>query len=195
MGILSRAGDLVYTFRFLKLLITPFDKTEAFELGIVDKDGVRQKDVKIDSTTKKSAYTYFVRLVFSIKRLLAKVPGGSTKLGSYAAALYLVKEQLELTEDSCLKIMEKCGYEPLDFLAEQSTWFLLKNGQLTPGVYRIKEDRVLNSTGEPIVNAKDKIVVEENCHPIGDMLGLDIYEVKHQKTMQSLYVTVSEIIS
>ena len=195
MGILSRAGDLVYTFRFLKLLITPFDKTEAFELGIVNADGVRQSDVKIDSPTKKSAYTYFVRLVFSIKRLLAKVPGGSSKLGSYAAALYLVKEQLELTEDSCLKIMEKCGYEPLDFLAEQSTWFLLKNGQLTPGVYRIKEDRVLNSTGEPIVNAKDKIVVEENCHPIGDMLGLNIYEVKHQKTMQSLYVTVSEIIS
>ena len=39
MGIISRTGDLFYAFRFLKLLVTPFEKTKAFELGIIDKEG------------------------------------------------------------------------------------------------------------------------------------------------------------
>ena len=39
MSILKRAADLVYTFRFLKLLVTPFNKTKAFELGIIDENG------------------------------------------------------------------------------------------------------------------------------------------------------------
>jgi hypothetical protein len=195
MGLLTRAGDLVYTFRFLKLLVTPFEKTDAFKLGIVDSNGVRDKSVKLDSTTKKSAYTYFVRLVFNIKKLLAKVPGGSSRLGTYAAALFLVKEKLELSDDSCMKIMEKSGYEPLDFLAEQNTWFTLADGMLSPGVYRLYEDKIVNSTAESIVKAKDKIMVEPDCYPVGEMLGLSIYEVKHYNTMQPIYVTISEIYS
>ena len=37
MGLIKRAGDLLFTFRFLTLLVTPFEKTKAFELGIIDK--------------------------------------------------------------------------------------------------------------------------------------------------------------
>ena len=195
MGLLTRAGDLVYTFRFLKLLITPFEKTDAFKLGLIGVDGKRDKNVKIDSTEKKGAYSYFVRLVFNIKRLLAKVPGGSSRLGTYAEALYLVKEKLELSDDSCMKIMEKSGYEAIDFLAEQNTWFTLADGMLSPGVYRLYEDKIVNSTAEPIIEAKDKIRVDPNCYPVGEMLGLSIYEVKHYNTLQPIYVTISEIYS
>ena len=195
MGLLSRAGDLVYTFRFLKMLVTPFDETEAFKLGIIDADGIRVKETKLDSTTKKSAYTYFVKLVFNIKKLLAKVPGGSSKLGTYAAALYLVKERFQLTDDSVLRIVEACGYEPLDFLTEVNTWYVLNDGMMCPGVYKIKEAKILNSTGEELVEAKDKIIVEPHCYPKGEMLGLSIYEVKHQKTGQLIYITSSEVIS
>tara|TARA_B110000858_G_C17778469_1_gene463496 strand:+ start:1425 stop:2012 length:588 start_codon:yes stop_codon:yes gene_type:complete len=195
MGLLSRAGDLVYTFRFLKMLVTPFDETEAFKLGIIDADGIRVKETKLDSTTKKSAYTYFVKLVFNIKKLLAKVPGGSSKLGTYAAALYLVKERFQLTDDSVLRIVEACDYEPLDFLTEVNTWYVLDDGMMCPGVYKIKEAKILNSTGEELVEAKDKIIVEPHCYPKGEMLGLSIYEVKHQKTGQLIYITSSEVIS
>mgnify|MGYP006072636533 FL=1 len=195
MGLLSRAGDLVYTFRFLKMLVTPFDETEAFKLGIIDADGKRVKETKLDSTTKKSAYTYFVKLVFNIKKLLAKVPGGSSKLGTYAAALYLIKERFQLTDDSVLRIVEACDYEPLDFLTEVNTWYVLDDGMMCPGVYKIKEAKILNSTGEELVEAKDKIIVEPHCYPKGEMLGLSIYEVKHQKTGQLIYITSSEVIS
>lgn len=193
MGLLTRAGDLVYTFRFLKLLVTPFNKTKAFELGIIDEDGVRQKAVKLDNTEKKSAFTTFHRLVFNIKKIMAKAPGGGTRLASYAAALFLIKEKLELSDDSITQIVEKSGIDPLDFLNEQSEWFLLDDGALTPGTYQIREEKVVNSTIEDLVRKKDQIIVSQDCYPVGDIYGIDIYEVTHKKTNQKLYVTVNEI--
>ena len=46
MSILTRAGDLVYTIRFLKLLTTSFDKSKAFKLGIIDAKGKKLKNPK-----------------------------------------------------------------------------------------------------------------------------------------------------
>ena len=45
---MGRAIDLFVTYRFLKLLTTPFQKTEAFKLGIIDENGNRimQKGIK-----------------------------------------------------------------------------------------------------------------------------------------------------
>ena len=102
MGIIKRAGDLVYTFRFLRLLTTKFEDTEAFKLGIIDKDGKRLKSYDLNNMDNRSNYkeyyTPFHRLVFNIKKLLAKAPGGDTRLASYAAALYLLKENLYVNQ-------------------------------------------------------------------------------------------------
>ena len=46
MPILTRAGDLVYTIRFLKLLTTSFDKTKAFKMGLIDAKGKKLKSPK-----------------------------------------------------------------------------------------------------------------------------------------------------
>ena len=77
-------------------MVTPFEKTDAFKLGIIDKDGnylKKQKD--LESKQEKLASNIFTRLVFNIKKLLAKVPGGSSRLGSFATALYLIREEAE----------------------------------------------------------------------------------------------------
>ena len=39
----NRAIDLFVTYRFLKLLVTPWDKQEAYKLGIIDANGRREK--------------------------------------------------------------------------------------------------------------------------------------------------------
>ena len=39
---MGRAIDLFVTYRFLKLLTTPFEKQDAYKLGIIDKDGNRK---------------------------------------------------------------------------------------------------------------------------------------------------------
>ena len=90
----SKAVDLILIYQFLKRLTTPFNKTEAYELGLIDEKGKRTKK-KIETKEEENAYGYFDRLVFNIKRLIEKVPGGSSRLGSYAAALFLIKESAE----------------------------------------------------------------------------------------------------
>ena len=83
MGILSRAADLGYAFRFLKLLTTKWEKLPAYELGIIDKRGRNLKKAKeLKTPEEKSAYTIFHRLVFNVKRLIQLVPGGKSTLGS-----------------------------------------------------------------------------------------------------------------
>src|SRR6056300_821079 len=144
MGILKSAADLVYTIRFLKLLVTPFEKLGAYEAGIIDKDGKKNPDFNTNSMDDREAYrkhyTPFIRLVINLKRLLAKVPGGQSVVARYGAALMLIKEHGELSNKQIMQIHEETGIDILDVLAEESQWFILEDKQLSPGIYRIKHD-------------------------------------------------------
>jgi len=191
VSLATRAGDIYYSFRFVKLLTTPWSETDAYKLGIIDENGKRDKSVKLDNDEKKTAYSTFIRLVFNLKRLLEKIPGGRNTLASYAAALFLLKEKYELSDKSIDKILKQCKIDPLDLMAESSTWYVLEDGQLSPGVYRLREDRVTSLDVD--VNSKDTVRVLPESYPIGEMLGLAIYEVTHINTNQPLYVTVGEL--
>ena len=101
---MGRAIDLFVTYRFIKLLVTPFKEQAAFKLGIIDKEGnrimpspvagVRQtKPRPLTTSEEKAAYTILHKLIFNIKKIFGKVPGLRTKLGTYAAALFLLKWQ------------------------------------------------------------------------------------------------------
>lgn len=191
MSLASRAGDLYYSFRFVKLLTTPWEETDAYKLGIIDEKGKRDKSVKLDNDEKKSAYTTFIRLVFNIKRLLEKVPGGRSTLASYAAALFLLKEKYSLSNSTINKILRECNIDPLDFLEEGCYWYVLENKQLSPGIYRLREERISNL--DEMLLPKDQVRVEDDAYPVGEILGLDIYEVTHINSGQPVYVTVGEL--
>jgi hypothetical protein len=94
--------DIYLVYEFIKRLVMPFDKTDAFKLGLIDADGKKLK--KAETQEEHRAMGYFDRLVFNLKRLLAKVPGGKTQIASYAAALLLMREQ---------KIPSNIGDDPL----------------------------------------------------------------------------------
>ena len=89
---MSRAIDLIITYRVVKMLITPFNKFKAFDLGIIDEKGkslIKMKDVR---GSDRKHYTMLHRFVFNLKRILQKVGLGS-RLGSFAVALaLLIKE-------------------------------------------------------------------------------------------------------
>lgn len=191
MSLASRAGDLYYSFRFVKLLTTPWEETDAYKLGIIDEKGKRDKSVKLDNDEKKSAYTTFIRLVFNIKRLLEKVPGGRSTLASYAAALFLLKEKYSLSNSTINKILRECNIDPLDFLQEGCYWYVLENKRLSPGIYRLREERISNL--DEMLLPKDQVRVEDDAYPVGEILGLDIYEVTHINSGQPVYVTVGEL--
>lgn len=193
MSLATRAGDLLYTFKFLKILVTNFEDTDAFKYGIIDKDGNRNKSVQIKSDKEKSAYTSFHKLVFNIKKLLAKAPGGSSKLASYASALFLIKEHYAVSEKNLHKILKESNLDVIDLLNEQHQWFLLDNNQIAPGIYRLKNDKVLSDTLDDIVYAKDKIKINEKAFPIDDVFGVNIYEAIHVNTGKRVHITVGEV--
>jgi len=193
MSLASRAGDLYYSFRFVKLLVTPFKETDAFKLGIIDEKGDRIKSKKISTAEEKSAFTTFHRLAYNIKKLLEKIPGGQSRLASYAAALYLLKEKYELSDAAVQRIVEKSGLESLDFLAEKSEWYVLDDKQLSPGIYKLRENKLESFNCQEIGRPKDKIRVKGEAYPVGQIFGLDIYEATHVNTNQPIYVTVGEI--
>ena len=193
MGIIKRAADLAYTFRFIRMMAMDWKSWDAYKLGIIDENGKRQRNVKLDNDEKKSAYTPFIRLAANLKRLVSAVPGGGSKLGSFASALFLIKEKANLSEKGLKTICEKCDIEVLDFLNENNEWFLLEDKQLSPGIYRVNNPKLLNRSCSELVWAKDQVRVKDDCYPVGDVFGVDIYEAVHIKTDQEVYVTASEL--
>ena len=194
MGILKRAADIAYTFRFIRMMVMDWKDWDAYKQGIIDENGKRNRNVKLDTDEKKSSYTPFIRLAANIKRLVAKIPGGGSRLGSFASALFLIKEKYNLKEKSLKDICEKCDVEILDFLNEKNEWFLLQDKQLSPGIYRVANPKLLNKTCSEMVWPKDQIRINEECFPVGDVFGVDIYKAVHMKTDQEVYVTASELI-
>jgi len=94
MGILAGIGNIYFVYQFLKKLVTPFEKTKAFELGIVDEKGkILKRRRDLETSEEKDAYNLSDTLIWNIKKLMGKIPGGKSRIASYAAALYLIKEQ------------------------------------------------------------------------------------------------------
>ena len=188
MGILSRAADLGYAFRFLKLLTTPWNKLKAYEIGIVDANGKNIKKAKqLETPEEKAAYTIFHRLVFNVKRLLPK-----SKIASYAAALFLIKEHTGMSEDKIEEMLNKALEGNLEDNLGESTWFI-KQGYLNPGVYTLTKDIVSSNTGEPIALKNSKVRIDDFKSPYATAFGHNLYEVTHVLTKQNLYITNEDI--
>ena len=105
----GRAIDLFVAYRFLRILTTPWEDQDAFKHGIIDKDGkLLRKHETLKSTEEKESFTLLHRLIFNLKRLLHKIPGVRTKIGTYATALYLLKQHMASNEDQEEMIEKAC---------------------------------------------------------------------------------------
>jgi len=193
MSLLKTAGDLVYTFRFIKMLVLKWPEWDAYKEGIIDDNGKRIKSVKIDTQAKKNAWTPFIRLCANIKRLVSKIPGGGSRLGGFVSALYLIKENGKLKDKDIQKILESVNIDDLDFLSEENQWFMRDDGTISPGVYQVEEYKLLNSSLEEMVFPKDKIRIKEDTRPVGKLFGIDVYLATHLRTNQPIYITNREI--
>ena len=105
--------DLYLVYQFLRRLTTPFEEWDAYKLGIIDKDGniLKKKDQR-KTPDEKEAFRIFDLMILKLKKLLEKVPGGQSKLASYAAALWLIREWNEFSDSSTLT--EDISEEVLD---------------------------------------------------------------------------------
>ena len=201
---MGRAVDLFVTYRFLKLLTTPFEKTDAFKLGIIDANGHRIKlpkstkpAVELTTSELKNSYTILHKLIFNIKKLFAKVPGLRTKVGTYAAALFLLKdtfkehvEDPDMFEKEFMKYLKENNIELDREISEEVIGF----GEVLPkGEYVLKND-ILNKEEEELTAKKgDKVIAFADESPIDTVLGVEIFPVVHVKTQEKIYVSLEDI--
>ena len=117
--------DLFLVYQFIKKLVTPFNKWPAYKLGIIDAKGnivIRRKD--FTKREQGKAFGVFDQLVGNVKKLLAKLPGGQTRLASYAAALWLVKEQNAIDINNALFEHSNDEYFVEKFMLEAEERFI-----------------------------------------------------------------------
>ena len=196
----STAIDAFITFRFLKLLVTPFNKTEAFKLGIIDARGkVLRKYRTLERIEERQAYTILHRLVFNVKKLIEKVPGGKSRLVSYAAALFLIKEHVAEYHDSDGVILEKEFYKYLkdnDLIEEESNEIkeeIAFGDKLLKGTYKLVQDVGTDEDDKIIGRKGDKVSVFADQVAKDNVMGQDVFEVIHDESKQVLLVTIEDI--
>jgi hypothetical protein len=97
---MGRFVDSVIAYRILKMLVTPFEETDAYSLGIIDAKGKELKKMsQLNTVQERDSYSILHRMIFRIKRIIEKVPVESKKIATFAAALALIKENYNSTQE------------------------------------------------------------------------------------------------
>ena len=153
----NRAVDLIITYRVIKLLITPFNRQEAYKYGIIDDKGkVLRKFKTLQKSEEKKSYTVLHRFVFNLKRILQKVGLGG-RLGSFAVALGLL-------------IKEDKSYEPykqriesaiITYLKETDQYNNLLNEEGEVPTFEPEQDVFCNCFGIDVYELEDRLVSEK----------------------------------
>jgi len=167
---MSRVIDALVAYRILKLLVTPFNKTKAYKLGIIDDKGkVLIKSKQIVNQEQRKAYTLLIRFVFNLKKLLAKV-GIRGPLGtSAAAAIAFFKEENGYNpevEKVVYKHLKENGFE---FQVDENY-----GDPLRPGTYRVNRD-ITDLEGDIVINIDEQIDFKTVTDTI---LGYDVFKYK-----------------
>ena len=191
---MGRAVDLFVTYRFLKLLVTPWKKQEAYKQGIIDDRGKALKKAR-DLTTEaeRESFTLLHRLVFNCKRIMGKIPFVRSQLGTYATALFLLKEKYNLDNlpegEINQFLMENKLVSFDDKISEEVVGF----GSMLPmGEYKLK-DQVTADDEEIDAQPGDIVSALEDTSPSDRILGVDVFPVIHQKSNKIIYVSLEDI--
>ena len=177
---MSRVIDALVAYRILKLLVTPFNKTKAYKLGIIDDKGkVLIKSKQIVNQEQRKAYTLLIRFVFNLKKLLAKV-GIRGPLGtSAAAAIAFFKEDNGYNpevEKVVYKHLKENGFE---FQVDENY-----GNPLRPGTYRVNRD-ITDLEGDIVINIDEEVIFEGNTDTI---MGYDVFKYRNvYLTTEDLY--------
>ena len=193
----GRAIDLFVAYRFLRILTTPWEDQDAFKFGIIDKDGKLLRKVNtLKTDEEKKSFTLLHRLVFNLKRILHKIPLVRSKIGTYATALFLLKQSV-VTDDEESSMIEKTftnwlidtGYAHPNDLEEA----VIGIGENLPkGKYKLNQD-IFTDKSEIKGNKGDIVVAFSDVSPTDEVLGQSIFKVVHQKSKEEIYVALEDL--
>tara|TARA_R100000697_G_scaffold122383_2_gene151754 strand:- start:292 stop:1125 length:834 start_codon:yes stop_codon:yes gene_type:complete len=186
---LNEQVDMLVAYKFIKILTTDFKDTDAFKMGIIDKDGnilKKRKDLRGDERT---AYTIFHTLCWNLKKIMLRVPGLKSKLGSYATALFLLKEQHNGEHETGGDLLVERILERLtdtnkdaDVLFESTFEPTMK-----PGVY-VACQEIVTPSFETIQEGEIIIVGNEKL-PLTEMVSIPLYTAVHLDSGEEVIVS------
>ena len=191
---MGRAVDLFVTYRFLKLLVTPWKKQEAYKQGIIDDKGKALKKAR-DLTTEaeRESFTLLHRLVFNCKRIMSKIPLVRTQLGTYATALFLLKEKYNIVDLPEGEINQFLMENKLINFDNKISEEVIGFGSMLPmGEYKLK-DQVTADDEEIDAQPGDIVSALEDTPPSDRILGVDVFPVIHKKSNKIIYVSLEDI--
>lgn len=135
--------DLFLVYSFIKRLVTPFDQWPAFKLGIIDKDGnILRKKRDLRTIEERNAFGIYDTMVLKLKKLLAKTPGGQSRIASYAAALWLIREHDEIERNG-----EYLSEEDIESKFNQYLHYTTESLDVNKKFEIMIEDGIVNSAG------------------------------------------------
>ena len=153
--------------------------------------------MELATVEQKNSYTILHKLDFNIKKIFMKVPGLRTKVGTYAAALFLLKDTFkesvddkDMFEKEFMKYLKENNIEFDESISEEVIGF----GEVLPkGEYVLSND-ILNKEEEELSAKKgDKVVAYEDEAPVDTILGIEIFPVIHIKSQEKIYVSLEDI--
>jgi len=191
----SKLLDGFIAYQFLKILTTPWIETKAYELGVIDSEGnVLKKTRDLRTAKEKASYTMIHRIIWNIKRLLDKLPAGQTRIGSFTAGLWMLKEHTNIVYGCSFDITEEAFVQYIKknyVLNEGVENFQDDLPYLSKGIYRIKRSKVTGSLGR--TKTGDRIVVHDSLPNEGVVAGSFIFLVVNGRTNEPLYVSRDDI--
>lgn len=131
--------DLYIVYRILRKLTTPFDQWDAYKQGVIDAEGnIIKKPEDRTTLDQKESLTTLDTLILNLKKILGKLPFGKTRLASYGAALFLIKEEKNLTEENL----------------EERFVAYMNSQELKEEIVNVTGPSVAGTTGDPPVGSK-----------------------------------------
>ena len=190
---MGRAIDVLITYRIIKMLITPFEKQDAYKYGIIDKNGkVLRKTKELKTAKERDSYTILHRFVFNLKRLINVIPGGKSKIGTYAAALgLLLKESKDLNmieiEKELYTYLRDNDLIHFGEMKESSEDNILPQGRF------IMTDTLTDLNNETTADVGDIVKNVEDQVPFDNFLGVNLYHVVNEETQKKVIVSEDNI--
>jgi len=183
---MNTAAELYFLYKIIKGLTTPFNQTQAYKLGIIDANGRLLKNSSQFRTKAESdAFTLFDRFIFNLKRLLAKIPGGSSKLASYLAVAYLLKENFDDEEENTSKNIGTS----VDAIFESIVY---DDSTLEKGNYELLET-AFDTDGNTVLPG-ETLVLLERSHPFLNICGTQVYQLLSAKTGNLVITTKNALL-
>ena len=186
----TRALDTVITFRVLKLLTTKWKDQAAYKEGLIDEKGKRIKSEKVNTSDRKNAYTFLHRLVFNLKRIIEMIPFGKTRIASYAAALFLIKEHTGVKgnklDKEIFKYLKESGQLEDELLEE----FVPDNKIHNETTYTLTRKMIIDEENDA---ERGDTIIHSGAKPAGKVYGVSVFKMYNVDKNQMMYCTKHDL--